>query len=154
MPLTLEIRETVAAPPARVFEAMTDLDSLGKWMHGLLGVERLAGEGPLAVGHRFRETRRMMGHTASEVFEVTGMVPGRSMDLFVDGRQGSTGKGEFRFRHEVRPAGSGSEIVLSGEISGMGAMGEFLGRLFLGTMRKAIAKDLASLKAFVEGGEG
>jgi hypothetical protein len=29
-------------------------------------------------------------------------------------------------------------------------MGGFLGRIFLGTIRKAIAEDLASLKAFVE----
>lgn len=151
MPLRLEIRETIAAPPDRVFAALSDPDSLGKWMKGLVRVEHLDGP-PSGKGKRFRQVRRMFGREAAEVFEITGFDPPRSFDLFVDGRQGSSKKGEFRFHYELLPKGGGTEVVMTGEISGMGRFWEFLGKMLGGMMRKALAKELAAFKAFVEKG--
>ena len=61
---------TIAAPPEKVFRLATDPDRFHEWMPGFVGVERMP-PGPLRVGSRWRETRRMMGHEATEEFEVT-----------------------------------------------------------------------------------
>lgn len=151
MALKMELRETIAAPPERVFAALTDVDSLPHWMSGLVRIERLT-DGPFGKGTRFREVRKMFGREAAEVFDVVEFDPPRSFALFVDGRNGSSGKGEFRFRHTLAPKGGGTELVLSGEIGGMSRIAEFFGRLMCGFMKKAIARDLAALKAFVEDG--
>ena len=151
MPLQLAWREEFAAPPQRVYAALTDFDAMARWMPGFVGVEKLT-DGPVRVGTQFRETRRIMGHNATEHFEVTGVEPGRQFELFVDGTKGSSKRGEYRFRYELAPGGRGTVVTLTGQIGGMGWLMELVGRLFLGPMKKAIAKDLAALRAYVEGG--
>jgi carbon monoxide dehydrogenase subunit G len=153
MALTLELRETIAAPPEKVFAVLADPDSLGKWMSGVVRIERLGG--PAAgKGAKFRQVRKMFGREAGEVFEITSYDPPRSFDLFVDGRLGASGKGEYRFRYDLLPKAGGTEVVMKGEISGMGRFWEFLGKilgkLLCGMMKKAVSKDLASLKAYCE----
>jgi len=150
MALRMELRETVAAPPEKVFPALSDPEQVSRWMPGLVRFERLT-EGPIRTGSRFREVRKMFGREAAEVFEVTMHDPPRALELFVDGRLGSSRKGEFRFRYALVPRGGSTEVVLTGEIGGMGRIAEFFGRMFAGMMKKAIAKDLARMKAFVEG---
>ncbi|MCI0342051.1 MAG: SRPBCC family protein [Planctomycetales bacterium] len=151
--MKLELAETFAVPPDAVFRAATDLDRMGEWMQGLVRIERLT-QGPIAVGSRWREVRKMFGKEAAEEFEVTHLEPGRRLDLFVDGKKGASGRGEFRFRHDFLPDGSGTRLVLSGEITGMGCMGAVFGPLMAGMFRKAIRKDLAALKKRVEAGAG
>jgi uncharacterized protein YndB with AHSA1/START domain len=151
MPLTCEIEETVAAPPERVFECMTDLDGFGQWMHGFVRNERLT-PGQVGKGTQFREVRKKFGREAGEVFEVVEFDPPRSFVLYVDGTKGSSKKGWFRFLHTFTPVAGGTRIKLSGEIGGLtGCMG-FLGKFMMGPMKKAIRKDLASFKAWVERG--
>ena len=147
----MELRETVDAPPERVFPALLDPDLVTRWMSGVVRFERLS-EGPVVKGSRFRQVRKMFGREAAEVFEVTHLDPPRSFELFVDGRLGSSRKGEFRFRYELKPRGGSTEVVLRGEIGGMGRIAEFFGRLMMGWFRRSVAKDLAAMKAFVEGG--
>jgi carbon monoxide dehydrogenase subunit G len=147
--MRISVSETIAAPPERVFAAMTDLEGAAAWMHGLVRLERLT-DGPIAVGSRWRETRRILGREGSEVFEVTGMEPGRSLDLYVDGTRGSSRRGEYRFRHVVEPSGTGTRLRIDGEISGMGLAARVLAPLLRGQFQKAIAKDLAGLKRHLE----
>jgi uncharacterized protein YndB with AHSA1/START domain len=153
MPITMEVRASIDAPPERVFAAVSDPDALGKWMSGLVRIERLGGPAT-GKGARFREVRRMMGHEAGEVFEITAYDPPRSFELFCDGRQGSSKRGEFRFRYELEPRGGGTDLRVTGTVGGLGRFWEFLGRMFSGMLRRAVAKDLASLKAHVEGRQG
>jgi carbon monoxide dehydrogenase subunit G len=149
--MRIEVEETIAAPPERVWAAVADPDSLGKWMSGLVRIERLGGP-PFGKGTRFREVRKMFGKEAAEVFEVVSVDPPRSFELHVDGKQGSSGCGEYRFRHELVPVAGGTRLRMTGEIGGGGWFQRLVGALFKGFFRKAIAKDLRSLKAYVEGG--
>jgi len=149
MALTFELKETIAAPPARVFAAVVDVDRMGEWMPGFVRIERLT-PGPLAKGSQFAETRKMFGHEAREVFEVTEFDPPRAMVLFVDGTKGSSRSGWYRFRHTVEPSGAGAVLTLSGEIGGASGCMALFGKLMCGPMKKAIAKDLAALKAWIE----
>jgi carbon monoxide dehydrogenase subunit G len=149
MAIKLEVEETFAAPREKVWAALTDVDRMGAWMRGLVRIERLGGPA-FGKGTRFREVRKMFGKEAAEVFEVIEVDPPRSFTLHVDGREGSSKRGDYRFRHELEPAGAGTRLRLSGEISGMGWFFTLLGGLFAGAFRRACRKDLAALKAHIE----
>jgi uncharacterized protein YndB with AHSA1/START domain len=152
MALHFTFREEFAAPPPKVFAAATDLDALRRWMPGFVGVDKLT-PGPFGMGTRFRETRKLFGRDATEYFEVTGYQPGKAVELFVDGTKGSSRRGEYRFRYAFTPSAKGTTVTIDGQISGMGRIGELIGRVLMGpVMKKAIAKDLAALRTYVEGG--
>jgi uncharacterized protein YndB with AHSA1/START domain len=149
MALTCSIEQKIAAPPERVFAALIDVDRMGEWMKGLVRIERLT-EGPLGKGTQFRQTRKMFGREASEVFEVTDFDPPRSFELYVDGKKGSSGCGWYRFRHTVTPDGTGTRLVLAGEFGGQSGCMSLLGKVMMGPMKKAFAKELRAFAAWAE----
>ena len=149
MPIGFTLSEAIDAPPDRVFAVATDLDAAAQWMPNFVGIEKLTA-GPIAVGSRWRETRRMFGREATEHFEVTALVPNQSMELHIDGSKGTSGKGEYRFGYTFEPSAEGTLVTLSGEVSGMGKFMELVGRVFVGPMKKAIAKDLAAMRRYIE----
>lgn len=153
MTVSFESTVAIAAPPERVFHAMTDLEGARQWMKGLVRIEPLQA-GPLRQGARWRETRKMMGHEATEEFEVTALEAPRRISLFCDGTKGTTGKGEFRFDYEITPDGSGSKIRMCGSITMPGFFAKLFGRLFVGMFRSMCTKDLLSMKAHLEGSRG
>lgn len=147
----MTFREEIDAPVERVFDALTQLEHAHDWMPNLVSVEKLT-PGAFGVGTRWRETRKVFGKAASEEFEVTALEPNRRLDLFVDGRKGSSKRGEYRFRYDLEPMASRTVLTMNGEISGMGAVMEVLGRLFMGMFKKMIAKDLHAMRAYAERG--
>ena len=149
MALTCKVDVLIAAPPERVWAGLVDVDRMGEWMKGLVKIERLT-EGPLAVGSQFSETRKMFGREATEVFEVTKFEPPRLLELYVDGKKGSSGCGEYRFRHILTPEGAGTRLVLDGEIGGQSGCMALIGKVMIGPMKKAFRKELASFGAWVE----
>ncbi|MFF8600594.1 SRPBCC family protein [Streptomyces sp. NPDC015232] len=68
------VERRVAASPGRVWEAITDLPELPRLLTGVEKVEVLT-PGGFAVGTRWRETRRMLGRTATEELTVTVCEP-------------------------------------------------------------------------------
>lgn len=151
MALHLEWEERIQAPADRVFAALTDLDGAIGWMPALVRIEKLT-PGPVSVGSRWREVRRMFAREAAEEFEVRALEPGRELELYVDGTKGASHKGYYRFRYSLEREESGTRLRLSGEIGGMGWLGEWLGRLFVGPFRRAVAADLSALKRYLESG--
>jgi carbon monoxide dehydrogenase subunit G len=144
---TSEVR--FAVPPERVFRAFEDLDSWGAWMPGFVRVERL---GPVksGVGLRWRETRKMFGREASEVFEVRRCEPGKALGLYIDGKQGATGKGEYHFDYDFVPDGAGSLVRMRARIEMPGFFAKLFGGMFAGMFKKICEKDLTALKAHLE----
>jgi len=148
--MKFELDRTIDAPPEKVFRLATDPDRFGEWMQGLVRLER-ATAGPLRIGSRWRETRKVMGNEATEEFEVTALDPPRRLELFVDGAKGSNRKGEHRYAQRFEPAaGGGTRVVLSGEITKLGCVGTVFGFLFAAVFRKIIGKDLDAMKAWIE----
>ncbi len=145
--------EHIAAPPEAVTAAIAAIGDYGAWMPNFVRVERLT-EGPFGVGTQFRETRKMFGRDSTEHFEVVAFEPGRRVELFVDGTKGTMGKGAFRFAYTLAPEGGGTRMTVDGELSGLSRIGELFGKLFMGPMKKAIAKDHVALKAHIEGRAG
>ncbi len=73
----VEVRRHVAAPVQRVWEVATDLAGSPQVVRGIDAVEVLT-PGPFGVGTRWRETRTMMGRSATEEMSVTAVEPQRS----------------------------------------------------------------------------
>lgn len=151
MPIEFTVRKEIAASPDRVFAVLQDLDSAKQWMPNLVGIEKLS-PGTFGRGTRWRETRRMFGSNASEVYEVTGFEPNTSFELYVDGEQGGSKRGYFRYRYRLEPSGTNATtLALTTEIGGMGFLLELLGRFMIGGFKKNLLSDLEALAKYVEG---
>src|SRR5439155_7596226 len=61
---------TIAAPREQVFDLFADFDSMPGRIKGIKRIEVLT-PGPIQLGTRFRETRHVHGHDATEEMELT-----------------------------------------------------------------------------------
>ncbi|WP_369134463.1 SRPBCC family protein [Modestobacter sp. I12A-02662] len=73
----VEVRRHVAATVQRVWDVATDLAGSPQVIRGIDAVEVLTPES-FGVGTRWRETRTMMGRSATEEMTVTAVEPHRS----------------------------------------------------------------------------
>lgn len=147
MPITFCLAEAFPRPPDTVFTALVGIDAWERWLPGLVRIERVT-PGPFGRGTRWRETRRVFGRDATEEFEVVEYEPPRRLGLRVDGRRGSSKRGEYLFEYRLAPSATGTELVLNGEIR-LGGWLEVVGRLFVLPFRKAMEKDLAALATYL-----
>ena len=147
--MTFSTEVDIEARPERVYQAFSDIDSWPRWMPNLVGVERLT-DGPFGVGAEWRETRKLFGQEASEVFEVTAADPPSRLRLRVDGSRGSSKKGEYRFDYRFEPSHEGTRLRLEAEVEIPGVFAKLFGPLFVQTLRKACERDHQALKGHVE----
>ena len=138
----------IEAPPAVVFEALTDVDRAGQWLPNFVRIEKLT-PGPVGVGSEWRETRKMFGKDSTEHFRVTRFERPSRVDLLIDGSKGTSGRGEYRFVFELLPERTGTTLELTGDVRMPGLWGLF-SRFMVGTFKKACHKDLEALKAHLE----
>lgn len=149
MALNFSVTEWINASPNIVYGVATNLDLAGKWMPNFVRMEKLT-PGEFRPGTKFRETRKMFGKTATETFEVVSAEPPHRLVLAVDGTQGTSKRGHYEFVHEFVPEGEGTRVTLHGTISRMSWLMQGIGRVFLGSMKKACAADLKAMKTYVE----
>jgi carbon monoxide dehydrogenase subunit G len=133
----------------KAYDGLLDLEAARNWMQGLVRIERL-DEGPMQEGSEWKETRKMFGKEATEHFEVVELHEPDKIVLRCDGTKGTTGKGEFVFTYLIATSGEHSEVTLDGEIKGLTGLTKIFGKLMAGTFKKACAKDLDSLKSYLE----
>jgi uncharacterized protein YndB with AHSA1/START domain len=114
--LTIEI----AAPPARVWEVMTDIDRWHEWTPSITSIARL-DNAAFAVGTRIRTRQPKL---PAALWKITAIDPGKSFTWT------STAPGlKVDATHQVEPAEGGSLVTLSIDYSGMfGGMWERLTR--------------------------
>ncbi|TXD32588.1 hypothetical protein FRC96_17035 [Lujinxingia vulgaris] len=148
MALRYTLSHHVNAPPEAVFAAMLDIEGFGAWMENFVRVERL-DEGEVGPGSSWREVRNIMGREGAEVFEVRSMEANRRLELYVDGKKGTTGRGEYRYVYELEARDGGTDVQLHGEME-MGAIFNLFGRLMLPMFKKMVRKDLEALARYVE----
>ena len=149
MPLILQLQPTIAAPPATAWESLADIPNWMRWLPNLARLEVL-GDAAFRAGMRFRETRKMFGRDATEVFEVIAARPAESLELRVDGSEGSSRRGSYHFSYSLEPVAVGTCLHLDARIDGMGWFFKRIGKLFAGGFRRALAADLAAFKRHVE----
>jgi uncharacterized membrane protein len=144
----VEVRRHVAAPVERVWAVTTDLGRAPQVVRGIDAVEVLT-PGDFGVGTRWRETRTMLGRSATEEMTVTSVEPQRSYTTEAV-RPGV----RYVSRVAVAPAGDGSELTMTFGARPTSVMTRLLGAVSgpLGrrAVVKAMEKDLADLAAAAE----
>ncbi|MBD8070658.1 SRPBCC family protein [Bacillus sp. PS06] len=149
MSIRFEVKRNLNVPKEEAYKALLDLDSARQWMQGFVGIERL-DQGPMQEGSQWKETRRMFGKEATEQFEVVELNEPEKIVLRCDGTKGTTGKGEFVFTYSLASTNHHTEVTLNGEINGLTGLTKLFGKMMAGSFKKACAKDLDSLKEYLE----
>ena len=142
--------ETIQAPLDRVFALANNIDRSMEWLPKGVRIENLT-PGPVRLGSRYRETRRILGRDDTEFYEVTAYDPPRLSEVTSDGTQGTAGRGLFRFRIEFSSAGpDATRVALHGSATRLGCLGVVMYPVVRGIMKKHIVADLSGLKAWIE----
>ncbi len=146
MAIEFNVESHFSAPPQEVFEALTSVNSFIDWMPNLKEVKVLS-EGDIGEGTVYEETRRMFFRDATERFRISKYEPPDTLELTVDGSEGSSGSGQYTFfyRLEENEDNSGTSMSMRGEITGLNKVMEFMGRLGVRFMVRAIRKDYHAL---------
>jgi uncharacterized membrane protein len=135
--------------PEDVFAYLDDVERHGEWQEQIVGVER-QDDGPLRVGSRVKETRRVPGGDRSMTYEVTEHVPTRQSSFRVlDGPIRADGT------ISIEPIGDGSrsKLTFTIDFKGHGLAGRVLLPVARGQARKQIPRDQARLKELLESHE-
>lgn len=148
--MEFELTETIRAPLDKVFALTNDIDRAMEWLPAGVRIEKLT-PGPTRLGSRYRETRRILGRDDTEIYEITGFDPPRRCEVFADGRQGTAGRGEFRFHIDFEPAGTdATRISLVASATRLGCVGVILYPLVRSILKRHTIADVAGLKAWIE----
>ena len=145
--MKMEVETEIAAPPHVVYATVTDIEN---WQTFIRGIERLEilNPGPLAVGTKFRETRTMLGRTATEEMTVAALTPPGRFDLTAE-NHGT----RYNAHHEITATVGGSrlKLVFEGTAVTLGAkLGMLVGVLFKGAVKKQLQADMEDIKAEAE----
>lgn len=143
----LRLTQHVDAPAASVWAVLTDVEHAADTLSGVEAVEMLT-EGPYAVGTRWRETRTMMGMTASEQMEVTEVEDGHRTVVAAQ-----NGEVAYRTVFTVRekPTGTDLTMVFGAEMPAQRGLtkllGAVMGRIGLRASQRAMEQDLQDIAA-------
>jgi hypothetical protein len=140
----------VDGPLEIVFDVATDLEHAAEHIHGIAKIELLAS-GPVGVGTRSRETRKMMGHEATEMFEIAAFDRPHSYTVGCNSC-GSYFETTFRFMpHECDGAADVALEVRMEARTFFAKLMSPLGNLMFGkAMRKCMDDDLEDIKRVAE----
>ncbi|MEV6314637.1 SRPBCC family protein [Streptomyces sp. NPDC051776] len=145
------VNRRIEAPVDKVWHALTDLESAPRVLSGVQSIEVLT-PGPFTEGTRWRETRRMLGRTATEEMYVTACEePTRC--VVESESHGAHYVSEFDLSPEADVEGA-TTVRMTFSATPPGGFAGMLMKVFggLGTkaVMKAIEQDLADVAAHVE----
>lgn len=99
----------VAAPPARVYSLISDLDSLGSLAEETVRLKPLSGTKTAGVGTRFRGSQRRGARFWTTVSTVTDASPGSVFAFDVK----SLGVPVARWQYQISPSATGCTVTES-----------------------------------------
>ncbi|MBJ8343507.1 SRPBCC family protein [Antrihabitans sp. YC2-6] len=134
----IRLSKAIDAPPSAVWHVLTDLDNADATLRGVRKVERLDGSG-YEVGTRWRETRTIMGKTATEEMWVAEIEPERRTVI-----RASSDGADYMTEFLLEPKGAGTELAVafSADAARVGAVAKMLMTVVGGIARKATEKAL------------
>jgi carbon monoxide dehydrogenase subunit G len=144
----LSLSKQIDAPIESVFDVATDLAHAAEHIRGIKKIELLT-PGPVALGTRWRETRKMMGHESTETLEITAFNRPRHYTV------GCNSCGcYFESTFSFVPEGNTTKVTIDLRAEARTFFAKLmspLGKLMLGkTMRKCLEDDLDDLKRVAE----
>ena len=142
--MEISVSTIVRAPRDVVWARATDVEHAAEFVSGLDGVEILERPPSGLVGLKWRETRTMMGKTATETMWVTAA----QAPEYYEVEAGSHGCRYFS-RIQLAEIGDTTQLSMTfrGEPESFLAklIGNTIGRLFLGATRRALQQDLEDI---------
>jgi uncharacterized protein YndB with AHSA1/START domain len=126
----------ISAPPARVFQVMSDVERWHEWTPSIASIKRL-GSGPFAVGTRVLVRQPKF---PAALWKVSAIEPGKSF-TWVSTAPGMHVVG----RHAVESTATGSRATLT--LSYYGILGRIFARLTKGITERYIGFEARGLKA-------
>ena len=146
---SITVEQSIQAAPERVFDVSTNVHEWAEMVPAITKVEVLT-EGPVGVGTRFRETRKMFGKEATEEMEFV------TFERPVRYALGAESHGcRYLTSFEIVPEGDGSRLVMtfSGEPQTFVAkVMTVVMKPMMKKMADMCAKDLEAVKARAEAG--
>lgn len=149
--MKVQSQRMISRPRAEVFRVFTDLEAAPRRIEGIQSLEVLT-EGPMTVGTRFRETRKMFGKEATEEMTVTEFRPNEG---YVTTAESCGAKYRSEYTFKEAPEGTQVDFTFEGKPMTLIAkvmtpvMGLLLGRM----MRRCLEADLNDLTRALEAGE-
>jgi len=138
------ITRMIDAPFKVVFETISDMTNYSKAVPDIVDVEFLS-DTRTGVGTRFRETRLMKGKEAMTELEVTEYVANDRVRMVADSH-GTVWDTVF----SVKSVAGRTELTLTMDAKAHKLLPTLMNPLLKGIIRKAVEKDMDSVKAFCE----
>lgn len=147
--MRVTVETEIDAPRMEVWRLVTDIENAQATIRAIQKIEVLERPRTGFVGFKWRETRTMFGKAATEVMWVTNAEEGAHYDTRAESH-GSVYKTQVALSE--RNGKTILTMTFEGEPQSVGAriMWGLTGFLFKGATRKALAKDLADIKAALE----
>jgi len=146
--MKIHVSAYINAPVHDVFTASIDLDQLTERIPHIESIERVT-DGPVGLGTRFRETRIVMKERHTEEMEFTTLEPHQGDTLHASSC-GCADVTTCRFE----PEGHGTRMSMDMTATPLNTVARatagVMGLFMKGAMRKALQRDLESLKSSIE----
>lgn len=145
--MKVEVTQQISAPIERVYAVFTDLPRAAERISGIESVHMLTDQ-LFDVGTRWKETRVMMGKSATETIWITAADEPNSYIAEAESC-GTHYTSTFLFK----PVDGGTQVSMAFEgrpVTFLSGLLSPLGILMKGTIRKILAKDFADLAAACE----
>ncbi|NOT09859.1 MAG: SRPBCC family protein [Gemmatimonadales bacterium] len=140
----------IQAPKEAVWKAVTDIENAAKRISAIESVEVLEKPERGMVGFKWKETRTMMGKTATEIMWVT-----EAVELEFYRTRAESHGAIYICGIELKESGGATELTMRFDGQPVTLFAKVfwacLGFMFVGATKKALNKDLQDIKAYVEG---
>jgi hypothetical protein len=143
---TVRIDQRIAAAPATVFEVLAHIENFQHAVDDIIGVKFLS-ETRRGQGTVFEETRKMGSREAKVEMEVTEYTPPTGLRIVSrPDAMGTTWDSHFT----IAPDGPNTRLSLEMKAKAAKLLPRIVNTLFAGMIRKAVTKDMESLKRHCE----
>lgn len=138
----LIIESTFDADAETTFGILTDLPNAPDRIEAILKLEMLT-DGPVGLGTKFRETRKMFGKESTEDMTITQFAPNESYTVEAE----SCGS-HYTSRFTFVPNGEQTNVTMSFGAKPLTFMAKLMSPMLFcmrGVLRKCVVKDMADL---------
>ena len=140
----IQVVKTIRGTPEEVFAMCSDLEGIVEKIESLVCIEILT-PGPIALGTRWRETRRFMGQEATEEMEITRFDPPRSYEVTCEAHGA-----RFVSVFALEKKGGDTEITIDFEAKALTFGARIMVPLMMGSLRKCVENDFEQLAEWAD----
>jgi uncharacterized protein YndB with AHSA1/START domain len=139
----IEVSVVINRPIEEVFAYVTNPENEPLWQSGVLESE-LVGEGPLGVGAKTREVRKLLGRRLESTAEVTAYEPNAKIAF-----KSTSGPVQYEAWYTFEPVDAGTKLTIVGE-GDTGSLFKLAEGLVMRQFEKEMQTALAALKDILE----